>query len=146
MKRIKNTTDGKLPPMSKAEALKLLRTKHLAEDDILPTWEAKEALYAAFPELVSIDEDGERQVDYLRMLDAVLHEFVEAFKTGKPQGRPSSKTINVHSVVEEQIAAGKAKTIKGALYNADKEGKLKKQPSSRSTYYRDKKAKQSRDE
>lgn len=146
MNRIKNTVDGAVPKMDVAEALKLLRVTHVGEDGVLPFFEAREVLYAAFPHCISLDSNGERRVNHRMLLDSVLLEFVPAYQTGKAQGRPSKKSTDLHSIVERQKSAGAATTIKAAIYNAVKEGQLPDQPSSRSTYYRDKKAKQSQSE
>jgi hypothetical protein len=140
VKRIVNTADGRVPTLTRDEALKLLRTRHVDEDGIQPLREAKEALYAAFPAAVRTDESGARRVNLRRLLDEVLLEFVPAFQPGKAQGRPAARTDGLVACVERLVRSGEAKTITHACAIIDRRGLAPGIADARAAYYRRRKS------
>lgn len=104
MNRIK---EGMPLALTKSEAKKLLRSKSL--DHALETLEI---LNMAYPDCVSEDEDGERHVDYWRLLLSVAHDFIPAFKVGAAQGRPvTKKSASLVKAVDDLIADKKAQGV-----------------------------------
>lgn len=139
MKRIVNTLDGRLPDMTRQEALELLRTRYVDEDGIAPLHEARLVLYAAFPAAVKIDDSGARRVNLRRLLDEVLLEFVPAFKPGKVQGRPPARKDDLVARIEALVTSGEAKTITHACAIANRRKLFPGVTDARTAYYRRKK-------
>lgn len=140
MKRTVNTLDGKVLTLTREQALQVLHYKHVDEDGIAPLREAKEVLYAAFPDAVRIDDSGARRVNLRRLLDEVLLEFVPAFKPGKRQGRPPARKDNLVARIDAMVRSGKARSIIHACRLADKDKLFEGITDTRTAYYRRKKS------
>ncbi len=140
MRRIVNTIDGRVPAMTRQEALELLRTRYVDEEGIAPLREAKEVPYAAFPDAVRVDNSGARRVNLRRLLDEVLLEFVPAFQPGKAQGRPPARKDNLVAQIDEMVRSGKARSIIHACRLADKDELFEGITDTRTAYYRRKKS------
>ena len=140
MKRVINTLDGRVPKMTREDALALLRTRYVDEDGIAPLREAKEVLYAAFPQAVKTDETGVRRVNLRRLLDEVLLEFVPAFQPGKAQGRPPARQDDLVAKVEQLVDSGEAKSKAHAFQIIDRRRLFPEIADARSAYYRRKKS------
>lgn len=139
MKRIVNTFDGAVPRMDSTQAKKLLKTSQLGEDGLLPWHEAKEVLYQAYPDCVNVDIDGERRVNHRRLLDAVLADWVQAFKEGKAQGRPTARKDGLVERVDALVKSGEAKSIVHACRILERRKDFPELTDVRKAYYRRKK-------
>jgi hypothetical protein len=139
MKRVVNTLSGVVPDLTPGEALKLLRTKHLGEDGILPMHEAKQVLYQAFPDCIALQDDGRRTVRYRLLLEAVLAEFVPAFQEGGSQGRPVARKSGLVDKVDELMKSSEARSLKHALGLIESRRLFPDLMDVRSAYYREKK-------
>jgi len=139
VKRIVNTIDGSMPAMTRQQALELLRTRYVDEDGIAPLHEAKQVLYAAFPDAVRVDDSGARRVNLRRLLDEVLLEFVPAFQPGKAQGRPPARKDDLVARIEALVSSGEAKSITHACAIADRRKLFPGVTDARTAYYRRKK-------
>jgi hypothetical protein len=140
MKRVKNTPTGKVPDLTPREAMKLLRTKHLGENGLLPLYEAREVLFSAFPQCWTLDDQGERRVHYRQLLSAVLQEFVPAFQEGKLQGRPKLEDSGIVQRVTELMGTGEARSVKHACSILEQRRVFPEVQDVRSAYYREKRA------
>ena len=137
MKRIVNTMDGKVPELTPAQAMALLRVSHLEDEGLTPGLEAFEVLLKAYPGSSGTDTAGERVIHWQILLNHVLMDFVPAFRPGLAQGRPAGRPKGVVAAVQRLRASGEAKNIVHACNIIDRRKLVDGVTDSRTAYYRE---------
>jgi hypothetical protein len=118
----KRITNDSLTPLSKDEAMKLLRTKCLPDKEgLMPAMQLLGALMAAYPTArLPPQEDGEPgAVDWQTLAWLLAIDFVPAFQEGKPQGRTAVPRPEIVSTIDSMINSGEAKSVKHACGRAE---------------------------
>lgn len=142
----KRISNGCVAPISKAEAMKLLRTKCLPDKEgLMPGMELLETLMAAYPDarLPSHNADEPSAIDWQMLAWQLAIDFVPAFKEGKRQGRTAVSKPEIVSTINRMVKSGEAKNITQACGRAERLKMFPELTEVRRAYYRAKQSQKS---